>query len=294
MFYDCAPFKKSVSTGARLESALVTLNPAESKRLIAKAIAILPEIKAVLKQGTLVITWGTANAYVIEEIMQQTIPDKTTFASGVISEGELNAIHPDKKIPPVVLQNGKPSEIHQTAALSDFKPGDVFIKGANAIDSRGDIGMLVANQTGGSVCDAWFATSGRGGSFICPVGLEKLVPSVNEASRKCNMFGFKYSTGIPASLITFFGKAVTEIQAINLLSGADAYHVASGGIAGSEGAVTLVIEGENDTLERAFELVKGVKGEPPLPRPEQYLAPRAASLNYDSHSLAESLRKVAK
>ena len=293
MFYEHPLFRQDTLPRAKLESAIVTLNPAESKRLIAKAVAVLPEIKVVLQKGTLVINWGTTNVFVVEEILKRTITHKADYASGVISGGELNANHPDTKILPFVLRDGKTTEVHQRAVLCDFKPSDVFIKGANALDTKGDIGILVAAHTGGSVHDAWFAVTGRGGCFICPVGLEKLVPSVSEAAQKCGMFRFRYSMGVPVSLVTFStAKVVTEIQAIKVLAGADAYHVASGGIGGSEGAVTLVLEGETDTLERAFEVVKSVKGEPPLLQPRQYAAPSAASANYNPATLSEAVQKT--
>ena len=83
---------------------------------------------------------------------------------------------------------------------------------------------------------------------------------------------------------------VTEVQAIQVLSGARVTHVASGGIAGSEGAVTLVLEAEAAVLEQAFELVKGVKGEPHLPPPKRYLTPPAASLGYNAQAIQDLLR----
>ena len=288
MFYEHHLFKREVKPEAKLESAIITLNPTESKRLIAKAVAVLPEVKAALKSGTLIIGWGTTNIFVAEEILGKTIAHKTDFTSGVISGGELNANHPDTQIMPFVLKDGKLSEVHQKAALSEFKPGDVFIKGANAMDTQGNIGILMAGQTGGSMHDAWVGTVGRGGHFICPVGLEKLILSVNEATLKCGIFRFKYSIGLPVSLITFpNARVVTEIQAIPVLTGASATHVASGGIAGSEGAVTLVLEGEAPVIEKAFELVKSVKGEQPVPPPRQYRVPPAASRGYEAITLSE-------
>ena len=92
--------------------------------------------------------------------------------------------------------------------------------------------------------------------------------------------------GLPTALVTFStAKVITEIQAIQVLTGASATHVASGGIGGSEGAVTLVVEGEAPVLEQAFELVKSVKGEPPLPPPRSYPVPPAASLGYDAQAI---------
>jgi hypothetical protein len=291
MFYEHPSFRQELSDTARIESALVTLTPSESKRLIARAVAVLPEVRAALHKGTLVIGWGTTNAFVAEEIQGSSLEEKSAFFSGVVAGGELNANHPDTKIFPIVLQDGKPSEAHQKAALRSFMPGDVFIKGANAIDSHGDIAILLAAETGGSASDGWYATTIRGGTFICPVGLEKLIPSVSDVAAKCGVFRFKYSLGVPVSLITFsIAKVVTEIQAIQVLSGARASHVASGGIGGSEGAVTLVLEAEADALDRAFEIVKGVKGEPPLDPPRRYAAPSAASVGYDPNILREALQ----
>ncbi|MFC2001598.1 hypothetical protein ACFLUZ_03725 [Chloroflexota bacterium] len=289
MFYEHPSLKREVPPQAKLESAIVVLNPAESKHLIAKAVAVLPEVKAALKKGTLAIGWGTTNAFVAEEILGTTIAYKTDFASGVVCGGELNSNHSDTKIMPYVLEDGKPSEMHQKAALSEFKLGDVFIKGANAVDTTGDIGIMVAAQHGGSISHAWFATVGRGGHFICPVGLEKLVPSVKEAVKKCCFYRYKYSMGLPVSLIALsLAKVVTEIQAIQVLTGVSATHVASGGIAGSEGAITLVLEGEVTALEQAFELVKSIKGESPLPPARMFRSPPAASLSYDARALLQT------
>jgi hypothetical protein len=57
---------------------------------------------------------------------------------------------------------------------------------------------------------------------------------------------------------------VTEIQALRFLAGVKATHVASGGIGGCEGAVTLVVKGTDEGVRRTFEMVEGVKGEKPV------------------------------
>ena len=40
--------------------------------------------------------------------------------------------------------------------------------------------------------------------------------------------------------------------------------MASGGIAGSEGAVVLLLEGSGDNLNKAWDIVQSVKDEPPV------------------------------
>ncbi len=62
-------------------------------------------------------------------------------------------------------------------------------------------------------------------------------------------------------------RVVTEIQALEILSGVHAVHVASGGVGGSEGSVVIALEGSDETVRRAFELVKSMKGEPPIGMP---------------------------
>lgn len=48
--------------------ALVSLTPAESKRLIAKGVSALPEVRRALEQGIVIIARGTTNAFVVEEM----------------------------------------------------------------------------------------------------------------------------------------------------------------------------------------------------------------------------------
>jgi hypothetical protein len=56
---------------------------------------------------------------------------------------------------------------------------------------------------------------------------------------------------------------VTEIRALKILFDVDAKHVASGGIGGSEGAVSLVIMGEEARVRGAIGLLESIKGEKP-------------------------------
>jgi len=60
---------------------------------------------------------------------------------------------------------------------------------------------------------------------------------------------------------------VTEIQPLEMLTGVTATHVASGGVAGSEGSVILVMEGSEGPVKKALDLMNSIKGEPPFPMP---------------------------
>ena len=54
--------------------AQAVLTVSESKRLIAKAIAQMPEVKEALENGMVIISKGTTNTYVAEEILGKRIP----------------------------------------------------------------------------------------------------------------------------------------------------------------------------------------------------------------------------
>ena len=72
--------------------ALFSLTSAESKRLIAKGVATLPEVKQALKQGIVAIGRGTTNAFVVEELTGNKIEPKSHYADGIIVDGELSAV----------------------------------------------------------------------------------------------------------------------------------------------------------------------------------------------------------
>lgn len=53
-----------------------------------------------------------------------------------------------------------------------------------------------------------------------------------------------YSTGVFVGLIFVFGRVVTEIMLIKILSGVDVYVIVFGGFGGVEGSMIMVVVGE--------------------------------------------------
>ncbi|MDO8491299.1 MAG: hypothetical protein Q7T04_04720 [Dehalococcoidia bacterium] len=264
MFYEVLPDPIPSET----VSAMVALTPSESKRLLAKAVAILPEVKRALQIGTVVIAKGTTNAFVVEELLGIKI-DKAEYSAGVIAQGSPR-VNPATLPRPYVLRKGQLVDVSLSEAVKDFGPEDVFIKGANAVDMEGNVGILVTSNVAGTIGAALPIVTPRGSHLIMPVGLEKLVPSVLEAARKCGIFRFKYAIGSsPGMVPVVTGKVVTEVQALAVLGGVRATHVASGGVGGSEGSVVLAVEGTEANVKRAFDLVASLKGEPPVGSPAQ-------------------------
>ncbi|HEX2922948.1 MAG TPA: hypothetical protein VHS28_02840 [Chloroflexota bacterium] len=245
---------------------IMAFTPAESKRLIGKAIAAMPEVKGALEKGRVVVTGGTTNAYVAEEILGKPVAPEY-FIKGNITHGlACSTSRSDSWIKPFILIDGKPVDRELNEVLMEFDGGDVYIKGANAVDAEGNAGVLVASKVGGNIGTAMGMVLARGAHVIIPVGLEKLVPSVIDASRKCGIKKLKYPAGATLGLIPVVsGTVITEIEALRILTGVHATHVASGGIGGSEGTVVLVVEGPDDRVRAAFKIWEQIKGEPPVP-----------------------------
>ena len=264
-------------------AALIALTPSESKRLIAKGVAGLPEVKQALKQGIIIIARGTTDAFVFEELTGDRIEHKGHFAAGFICDGELSVTSASKLMPVVVMRDGSRIDIPPADALEEFGENDVSIKGANAIDADGNVGILAAGPDSGTIGGILPTVLARHSYLICPVGLEKMIPSVPQACRATGLLRFRYSTGVPAALIPApNAMAVTEIQAFEVLTGVKAIAVAGGGIAGSEGTTVFSLEGDATEIEKTMDLVRSIKGEPSVSRPSSRVTPAAADLNFDA------------
>ncbi len=251
--------------------ALFVLTPAESKRLIAKAVANLPEIQNAMANDKILISHGSTNVYVVEEILGREqaaeIFDRNTFLSGLNVRGTLCSTLAKEKGPILLLDKGAlvPPAPTMSEMLEDFGRESVLLKGASAVDSTGHAAVLMAHPEGGTIGWSIGTVLARGIQLVVPVGLEKLIPSVERAVPLCGQQTFDYSQGLKVGLMPLMGaKVITEIQALKLLAGAESTHVAAGGCSGSEGSVVLVADGERAVVEKAIRIVESVKGEPAL------------------------------
>jgi len=268
MFYDTTRYQEKLAdTRDDRTYAIVVLTPSESKRLIARGVMALSEVQKVLEKGLFVVSRGVTPAYIVEELTGDTLP-KHNCTAGIITDARLAATVPEERLGPWVFRDGKLADQPAEEALAEFTATDVSVKGANAIDPMGNAGILVGNPFGGTIGSIWPPIAARGAHLIQPVSLERLIPSVIEASHKCGNTLFKYAMGSQVGLVPVVTSlVVTEIQALAVLTGVTATHVSSGGVGGSEGAVILAIEGSDETVTRAYQLVEGIKGEPPVIAP---------------------------
>jgi len=239
--------------------ACIVLKPAESKKLIAQAVAALPEVQKAKLEGWLIIAGGTTNAYLARLLTGEEI-DIYRYTAGRVQRGILTSTPKEQRLKPVIFKCGQIVDISIKEALPNLGAGDMFIKGANAVDAQGNIGILVSNDSGGTIGSVWGTVLARGLEFICPIGLEKLIPSVPAAAAAAGQKKFLHCHGNPVGLLPVVGaKVITEIEAIRILFQVEAVHIASGGILGSEGSVVLSILGEEENINHAWERINLLK-----------------------------------
>lgn len=241
------------------------LTVAAGKRMIAKGIAAMSEVVECVEKGTLVITKGTTNAYVVEEILGVPI-DKTQYVIGrTTPPGSDVGRQFSASMPDVIIQNGRRLEgVSYTDVLGDLQSGDIILKGANAINYEMDqVGLLIGHPTGGTLGAVVGTCVARRIRLIHPVGLEKstcedLVALANLVADIPHV-----GKGSP-SLWVSPGELFTEIEAVRILCGADAYCLAAGGVGGAEGAVWLLVVGAVEQIEAFDEVYAEVAEEPAL------------------------------
>jgi hypothetical protein len=245
--------------------AVFTLTPAESKRLLAKAVVKMPAVRAALEQAYVILPGGTTNAFVAQELLGwDVVPAR--FTAGISTHGLLCVTDPADRQPfPIILHKGQVVNKTIREALDDFHRATVIIKGANAVDPDGHVGVITSGFDGGTVAAIWGTVTSQGLNIIAPVGLEKLVTSVCDSALYTGAKTFDYAIGADFGMYCIIkATVVTEIEALRILFNVDAKHVASGGIGGSEGAVVLVMMGEDAAVQEAIALIESIKGEPPV------------------------------
>ena len=252
------------------------ITPASGKRLIAKALTNHIPVQKTLESGTLVIIAGTTNGYVAEEILssQGQIDDfsKKKFFRGIVLPSSQprteNGRLPDETGFPgdVVIVDGKWKKgLTIFDVADDLIEGDIIFKGANALDvNNKKAAIYIGHPQGGTILASLKAVVGRRVRLILPVGLEKRVNTdLDEMAMKLNSPGARGPRFLPVA-----GEVFTEIDAISSLTGAKAYMIAAGGVAGAEGSVWLAVSGIKQEVEAAQKLIKSVSMEPAFSLPK--------------------------
>lgn len=262
--------------------ATFSLSPAGAKRLIARGLINEPVFKEAFQHGRMIIGVGTTNSYIVEELGLVSIGDKTRFAAGIVSGGLPCVTDPATRLANMCLEQGKIVEVPWEEFVAGLERDDVFVKGANAFDTNGNAGVLVANPMGGTVGGSYGVIAARGCHLIIPVGHEKLIPSCATAARVMGINRVDSSLGQRCGLAILpvgMGRIYTEIDALRTLFGIEATVVAAGGVNGSEGSVMLAAEGPDRQVKAALTLARSLLKEKPLAIPKQKCQDCWASAN---------------
>ncbi len=257
---------ESGSAAADSVQAQVILTVSEGKRLIAKAVSEMPVVKQALQDGMVVIARGTTNTYVAEELTGQKIAHGAYVIgwTGPAKGGQ--APEPGERIEDIVLVNGQvQTGMSMDDALNALKAGDVVIKGANALDrEHKTAGVLIGggpNSSAGTTGKVYPVVVSRKAHLVIPIGLEKQVQGdVIDIANKMRE-PVESLNNIP-SMFLVTGHILTEIEALELLTGASVFQAAAGGIAGAEGSSRLICRGTREQVEKALAVAESIQGEP--------------------------------
>lgn len=244
------------------------LTVAESKRLIARAVKAHPLVTRALNEGVVAVAKGTTNAYVAEELLARGL-HRHHYCTGVTTPpGREGPAPTANKLPDAVLRHGDPVEdVSATEIVHEMGPGDVFIKGANALNyEKKQAGILIGHPTGGTIGQAIGTVVARRATLLIPVGLEKSIPGdLHDIYGELTRVG---PGGDGPTLWPIDGMIFTEIEALRLfMSGGRAAPMGAGGVAGAEGSVRISVWGSSEHIARAEGAVESVRGEPPFVEP---------------------------
>ncbi len=246
--------------GGEMKGVFV-LRPSMSKRLIAKGIKELLNSMDVLKKGIVFISLGTTNGYIVEELLGKNF-EKERYMAGYIGDLRLNVLDKEKRLNPVILIDGKITDENPDEVVKRMGKNDVFIKGGNAIDNNGNIGVIVADKSGGTVGRYIGTIISRGVKWISPISIGKLIPDVVEASYFAKIEEFDLSMGLPISIFPVVNiMPFTELEAFDILFDLNAILLAKGGIWEDEGSIVIGVEGEDENIKKAHEFIESIKNE---------------------------------
>ncbi|MBF0271856.1 MAG: hypothetical protein HQL98_07330 [Magnetococcales bacterium] len=245
-------------------TAIAVLRPGEGRRLIGMAVARLPAVQERLQQGRMVIVGGSTTRHVVTALLGED-PGREAFTVGWIRDGLLGETPKEGRGPgPYLFEAGQVSRGWPGAMLERFQAGDVYIKGANAIDAAGHVAVLLASPVGGTIGAALAILMARGGELIVPVSLSKLIPSVPAACRLTGQGRAIRVMGSPVGYMPIMaGSAtvVTEVAAMTILTAGQvrATPLAAGGVDDCEGSLVLALEGARAPVESAMELLESIR-----------------------------------
>ena len=140
----------------------------------------------------------------------------------------------------------------------------MVIKGAASDREHKTAGVLIGggpNSSAGTTGKVYPVVVSRKAHLVIPIGLEKQVQGdVIDIANKMRE-PVESLNNIP-SMFLVTGHILTEIEALELLTGASVFQAAAGGIGGAEGSSRLICRGTREQVEKALAIAESIQGEP--------------------------------
>jgi hypothetical protein len=248
--------------------ATLSFTPALSKRLIGQGLAAVPEVQQAYRHGRVLLSSGSTTAHVYVALTGtwsgQALACGMMAGKGTCVGRAMSAFLGEKGHARFwFFEKGHRIETDDLeGALESLDSGDLFIKGANALDGGGGIGVLLGMESGGIIGKALGYVQARGITFLLPGGLEKMVyGSIAETARHMGTRLVDYTSGMPVGLLPVAGRRFCEIEALETLAGVKVFHAASGGTAGGEGSVLLTIRGTAQSVDKVITLYRELRAD---------------------------------
>ena len=240
----------------------INLTVSESKRLIAKGFCNIPEVQERLKKGMIILTRGTTNTYIAEELVGLKAPHGSFLTGHFVPQGTkaLNkGVAPTEEI---ILIDGKQTNMKYTEALKRLQEGDIVVKGGNLLNYHKKQAAVCIGAPDGGTTYRFLPYVGKGkAQLIIPIGLEK------ETSG--NLSQYEQVLALPHEKLTFLPKIhlfqtvriFTEIEALKQIANVKVLPFGVGGVAGREGGISLAVIGTKGDVDKILQFIQTIQGE---------------------------------
>lgn len=241
----------------------VNLTVAEGKRLIAKGIANYPAVKAKLQKGIVIITTGSTNTYVAEELAGLTAARGSFMTGNITPQGTPGVGEGLDRVANIVLVDGKQVEVSYEDALKQMQEGDIIFKGGNMLNyEKQQAAVCIGAPDGGTTARLRTVTTGEGkAKLIVPIGLEKQVYGDLNEYEKIAAVKAEQLAYVPRVWVHKNAEIFTEIEAIKTFATVNVIPFAAGGLAGREGGISLAVYGSKEEVQKVLDLVASIQGE---------------------------------
>ena len=140
----------------------------------------------------------------------------------------------------------------------ELQQGDVIVKGVNALNiEKKQAAVYIGDLKAGTSNIVMQTVLGRRVELYLTANLEKRIPGdLNRLAQKINA-----GNASGPRLFPLAGNIVTELDAIEMITGAKAELVAGGGVSGAEGSCWVAVSGSEKQIKTAESLINSVCAE---------------------------------